>query len=66
MPGWLFLSSIEKIISHVFFFLTPISRSTALTMEVQHLLCFINIKTDVEPVACSSKSKPKTAGKHPP
>ena len=38
---------LNRDISPVFFSM-PMSRGTVLTMEVQHLMGFINIKTDLE------------------
>ena len=49
----------ENDISHVFFS-TPISRDTALATEVQRLLGFINIRTDLELCLANQRAKPKT------
>ena len=49
----------KRHISHVFF-LTPISRGTVLTTEVQRLLGFINVQTDIEQCLVNQRKKPKT------
>ena len=41
------LQSRKRLISHVLFSM-PISRGTVITVEVEHLLDFLNIKTDLE------------------
>ena len=45
-------------ISHVFSSM-PISRGTVLTMEVQRLMGFINIETDLKLCLVDQRAKPK-------
>ena len=48
----------KQPISHVFFS-KPISRDTALVTEVQRLLGFMNIRTDLELCLANQRAKPK-------
>ena len=46
-------------------FSMPMSRGTVLTMEVQRLMGFINIKTDLELTLLNNEHTQHVAGKHP-
>ena len=53
----------KQLISHIFF-LTPTGWGTALATEVQHILGFMNIRTDLELCLVSPRAKPKMVRKH--